>query len=611
MQSFVSKVHRHTVARVAPDDGAALPACEDPTSFLLPLVSMDAPDATLHATLESILASYRLSKVSFRKHGGLMKIMPLIARPSLSPETSSVLIEFLLGEASVPCMFAHAVLNVPDSLQCVQTLLTLFFSSGTDVLESSLVLISSLLEDVDTCELLHRVQPSAITYLLPKMTSRVYEDVRLCEKSLKCMSQLVHDDTTASMFWRVGHFLVEAIAKATVSKPSSSSALPLVVAISHLNLVAPRPTERALSLSPSTNMKVLCQALTLEMETVSTFRLFELVMRSATLRHQLPRQTRCFRMALARYLGTFMHELNHDLVGYTDVLHTLQHVIELATPVVDTEAVASEMLVLYSTVCTSDVTDAPSQKLRIRALAAHATCLLGSPNLIGFVKLLGALQAIPSDWPESDALDEALRNYFVRVLSPTPCRMVHPFAVHGRPPRLLLHLAREMLGDAVASPRREARKRYTSTERAIVTAVQAQVEEAIKENGADARHAQEVAVHFGMTYDPVPDEADADAETCPITLMPMHCPVILSDGHTYELSAIVRGASQTFQSPITREDLEPWLVYNRACLARVQTNVADSKDSKEMKPEPPSTTMRRTLNGRRSMTSRMRSRAES
>lgn len=52
--------------------------------------------------------------------------------------------------------------------------------------------------------------------------------------------------------------------------------------------------------------------------------------------------------------------------------------------------------------------------------------------------------------------------------------------------------------------------------------------------------------------------------TCPITLEAMHCPVVASDGHTYELSAIAKVLRGTGKSPLTREELRPWVVFNRA-----------------------------------------------
>lgn len=55
---------------------------------------------------------------------------------------------------------------------------------------------------------------------------------------------------------------------------------------------------------------------------------------------------------------------------------------------------------------------------------------------------------------------------------------------------------------------------------------------------------------------------------CPVTLMPMHLPVIASDGHTYELQSMVQIVRQGmgFVSPMTRATLRPWVVINQQVL---------------------------------------------
>ena len=65
---------------------------------------------------------------------------------------------------------------------------------------------------------------------------------------------------------------------------------------------------------------------------------------------------------------------------------------------------------------------------------------------------------------------------------------------------------------------------------------------------------------------------------CPITLHPIHCPAILSDGLTYELSAALSlfkdNRGETL-SPITREALDRVAVFNRTLL-QVQMNITES-----------------------------------
>lgn len=51
--------------------------------------------------------------------------------------------------------------------------------------------------------------------------------------------------------------------------------------------------------------------------------------------------------------------------------------------------------------------------------------------------------------------------------------------------------------------------------------------------------------------------------TCPITLEHFKCPVVASDGHTYDYEAIRRVFRNDGISPITREALKPYVYYNK------------------------------------------------
>lgn len=69
---------------------------------------------------------------------------------------------------------------------------------------------------------------------------------------------------------------------------------------------------------------------------------------------------------------------------------------------------------------------------------------------------------------------------------------------------------------------------------------------------------------------PSPPRLCDDVIRCPITLEPMHFPVVASDGNTYELGALVnlrRNDANTFVSPISREDLVDAVVFNRCLLS--------------------------------------------
>ena len=75
---------------------------------------------------------------------------------------------------------------------------------------------------------------------------------------------------------------------------------------------------------------------------------------------------------------------------------------------------------------------------------------------------------------------------------------------------------------------------------------------------------------------------------CPITLEYMHCPVLASDGHTYELSAILQlhrkhvleGATENFLSPLTREPLKDCVFYNRSLKLMERATLAAHESNK-------------------------------
>ena len=183
------------------------------------------------------------------------------------------------------------------------------------------------------------------------------------------------------------------------------------------------------------------------------------------------------------------------------------------------------------------------------------------------------------------AADGALER-LLRGIQRRPSVVLSPLGVHGEPSHLFVHVLPLLLGTA-------ARARDDSCAWAGV------VRDALR--GADlprtvgcARLLGELAARHELPEIARPDDAallaeegddDDDAAraargalraavaTCAVTLEPMHCPVILSDGRTYELATALAlwRADVPGRSPLTRESVCPWLVYNRQAVdAEVQ-----------------------------------------
>ena len=196
-----------------------------------------------------------------------------------------------------------------------------------------------------------------------------------------------------------------------------------------------------------------------------------------------------------------------------------------------------------------------------------------------------APSALAAAW--AAAADGALERA-LRALRRRPAALVGSLALHGEPPHLFVHLLPQLLGPGA---------RAADSGAAWARAVREAVREAdLPRTVGCARLLGELAERHGVPEAARPADAAALAEgggegggggggddggdegvaatraalrgavaTCAVTLEPMHCPVALSDGRTYELAtalALWRGGGPG-RSPITREAVLPWMVYNR------------------------------------------------
>jgi hypothetical protein len=144
----------------------------------------------------------------------------------------------------------------------------------------------------------------------------------------------------------------------------------------------------------------------------------------------------------------------------------------------------------------------------------------------------------------ADPDDETLAAHLTELLQGDCAAVTAPLVVHGCD-RVAVHVLHLLLGDGYAHD--------------PTTKLGAAVERVVRAYGVRPPFAHALADDGAKRT--VPTDT-----VCPITLEGMHCPVVASDGHTYELEAIVRVArtGTTFRSPLTREPLATWVAYNRA-----------------------------------------------
>ena len=179
------------------------------------------------------------------------------------------------------------------------------------------------------------------------------------------------------------------------------------------------------------------------------------------------------------------------------------------------------------TIRASDIENEPTP--RTRAAALLATRALPHELLAQHVgwtlRVSGARSALVT-------LRTAARDAF-HAISANPGKAAAPLDLLGMPPPSLV--VAELAEGAMGIDARARRAAPRSVRRALASAAQYAV-------------------------------AKPWAPVCPITLEPCRCPVVASDGYTYELSALVqhaRGESNVIRSPLTRAPLRTQVTYNR------------------------------------------------
>lgn len=167
---------------------------------------------------------------------------------------------------------------------------------------------------------------------------------------------------------------------------------------------------------------------------------------------------------------------------------------------------------------------------------------------------------------DDEELDSALVKVFGRLCD-DPAALVHPLRLQGPwPCDPMLHLVdvllpcRGVLDDSPTYVAHLIRKH-------LVTKGQEEMR---------AHPTLGLARHLGGSAVPPPSFQTCFC-TCPITLEHVHCPVVVSDGHTYELSALVRMArtaetTEALRSPLTRQSLSTWVTHNR-CVLDLERNL--------------------------------------
>lgn len=157
---------------------------------------------------------------------------------------------------------------------------------------------------------------------------------------------------------------------------------------------------------------------------------------------------------------------------------------------------------------------------------------------------------------DKKALDEALA-YRFDTLADGPVQLLSSkfnLDVKGNPPKPVYHLLRLCFGDLFPPPGKlaDAVRFFALRDRDVLSPAPGQ-----------QLYAQDIARWCGVEVDE--EHVGTSSFSCPITMSDMHCPVVASDGNTYELEALVRiaGSAPVFLSPFTRAPMDRIVFYNR------------------------------------------------
>lgn len=378
------------------------------------------------------------------------------------------------------------------------------------------VLLLGLLEQVSRYD---SVAPTAT--LVPKLVaiffnSTVFDDPFASVRLLELLPRLVYTEEAAQHLWsRGGAFLLDAVCRHRVQGRATRAGV-LVRSLAELVLHQPILTDDALHKAPLVS---LAEAVCMDARDFDDFVTLDTALHSAALRERL--------QGHAVFLETYVHSFTMSMPTLTPSL--VEGAMEHLADMVPTKGPIHGILELFDAARGSVHGDALAQLAWILCATTRARdVVLQFPSLCEVHAQLAQEEHVCEHFRRFDA---ELSSHF-EALAAHPACIALPLVVRGcSVPTLAKHLL-PFLHSPIARP----------TEGTLL-------------------HAAIEDVDAGTTQ-------LTTATACPITLERMRCPVVATDGHTYELAALVRlfRTGET-RSPLTRETLSPSVVYNRALLA--------------------------------------------
>ena len=414
------------------------------------------------------------------------------------------------------------------------------------------------------------VQAGEFPCILSRLNSKLLDTPHLSAKALRVIPRFVNCRRTAQMFWDGGGaILLRQVARHRVLMRIEEGVVLTAVAqlvMSHIGV----STKALEGVSSDVVGAIAMDAHAPE----TTFFI-----------HNAPLVIPSLRLALATRNG-FVDTYIHRLVGVLRTLTKetlkmcLDYVSDMLKFVPDaTENRRSNLIRLFIEV---QLQMGPlATELPLEAKAASILCrgvdtTHVAPFFVSMLRILerSAAPNVPTFRPDAfDELDGELLVHFATMTKDASRSVTYPMVLHGHVENAAFCMASVLFGESTRVPRR-----YRIRAR-IHDYLQNCVDKYAR-TGTDAmrRYCRDVAqrYHLTMTQNETLPLSSSNKVTCPLTLDTMYCPVVASDGHTYEMQALVTLASRSdlnstpLKSPMTREPLETWMVYNRALVQQEQ-----------------------------------------
>ena len=543
-RSFVHKVHAHALAR--PGD-----VCDETSvrSLLVIIEDKSVSSDVAFAAIDALVSGANWNPSSFLSCGGVAamigyltdRTMPAKEEMPIRARIINLLTHAPQGELQ------EAIIN-GGGTPVVRSLFDCYISMENPVISFELVCLLSTNDSL----LLGMSQSNLLAPLMQLLTNSTLDDADATVYAVRALYYLILSANDVACFWRFGGaFLITSLARHRAMKKTGSSHVTRLLA-----RIASRQSD-GVTVGRREIVDVIAN------KNVGYAILYELA------------EAQSFTDFLYLQPYTTMSKFLHS----ASVVHKFVNIVvqHISTQFITHEHLQQVFQILYEVedVAFTDacflfraLEDDPDNGIHAAYLMLRRadTIRIGQhmSELLAFFfgKIVSCAHTTVTEKTRCD-FDEML-SIHLGILWDLPAAITSPFQVYGGV-ATFVHTATLVLGGVPPIPGTRAGdliiNRLSLDIRALMHGSPTQTTIAYLRD-LDQKYRLEclVDVPIAHTVDNV-----AFVPQCPITLGSMHFPVVASDGHTYELTSLIQMArcSDTLRSPLTREDLESFVIFNR------------------------------------------------